>query len=561
MKTTLTGRMVLGFGLVILISLASAVYSVYSLHVIQEVSVLAATAGENDAEMNYNKYLLWDVRMATLRVLLDRDEASLEKLAEARKVYEDGMAELDPSILPELREKFDIYKDEVSDYMSSADELLLAAQAGDWEEAMRIRNESLSVEGAHADEAAREADTTVEALVEHTREQRREIIGSATVTAIVSGALVLVSSMLIALVLVVSIRKPLSILVTAAHTMSEGDYSFEIAENATKDEIGNMTRAFIEMKQKTRELISQVGGAANSVAAASRELSTGAEETGRAIQQVSDTVQEVAKGSQETTRSLSQAQENLSENAKAIQIVSHDIDEVAHYASLAASQGGDGKQSADQAVQIINRAAESVQDTAQVVRGLGQKTQQISEFISIITGIADQTNLLALNAAIEAARAGDAGRGFAVVAEEVRKLAEESNEAAGNITRLVRDIAEQMETALSAMERSNQEVSEGAETVSGASRVLAEIVTGVDALSEKVQSISAASQQINASSTEIVDAMNVVATIAEENSSASEEVSAATEQQSASMQEIASSAINMSKLSADLQELVHHFKV
>jgi methyl-accepting chemotaxis protein len=192
---------------------------------------------------------------------------------------------------------------------------------------------------------------------------------------------------------------------------------------------------------------------------------------------------------------------------------------------------------------------------------LGEKTKQIAEFISIITGIADQTNLLALNAAIEAARAGDAGRGFAVVAEEVRKLAEESNGAAGNITKLVRSIEDEMRTALAAMEKSNEEVTSGAKTVGQASSMLSEIVKGVDALTERVQGISAAAEQINASTGEVVHSMQSVAAVAEENAAASEEVSSATEEQMASMEEIGASAGALARLAQDLQAVISKFKV
>ena len=206
--------------------------------------------------------------------------------------------------------------------------------------------------------------------------------------------------------------------------------------------------------------------------------------------------------------------------------MSRDIEDVAAYATQASAQGNEGKKSADDAVTIINHAAGSVEKTTQVVQALGEKTKQIGEFISIITGIADQTNLLALNAAIEAARAGDAGRGFAVVAEEVRKLAEESNGAAGNITKLVRAIEGEMTTALGAMEKSNEEVTSGAKTVGQASSMLAEIVKGVEALNGRVQGISAAAEEINASTGEVVHAMQSVAAVAEESAAASEEVSA-----------------------------------
>ena len=357
------------------------------------------------------------------------------------------------------------------------------------------------------------------------------------------------------------IGKPLGMLANAAHMMSQGDYTIILPHNKAKDEIGVMTEAFIEMKNNTRDTISAVAESATSVASSSQELSAGADETGKAIQQVATTVQEVAKGSQETTHSVGQAQANLEQTAQAIEGVSKDIEDVAAYATQAAAQGEEGRKAADNAVIIINRAAESVQDTTKVVHSLGSKTQQIGEFIGIITGIADQTNLLALNAAIEAARAGEAGRGFAVVAEEVRKLAEESNTAAGNITTLVKSIEDEMGTALSAMERSDKEVVEGANTVSQASEMLGEIVKGVQTINEKVQNISAAAEEINAQTGEVVDLMHSVASVAEENAAASEEVSSATEEQTASMEEIGASANTLAHLAQELQGIVSKFKV
>jgi methyl-accepting chemotaxis protein len=422
-------------------------------------------------------------------------------------------------------------------------------------------------------------------------------------TSIIAGLAALLLAVFTAFALMRSISRPLKLLVEAAHKMSTGDFSLILTHNPLKDEIGTMNEAFIEMKNNTKHLIEQVAAAAAHVASSSEELAAGADETGKAIQQVAQTVQEVARGSQETThninaaqqnvmqtakaidgvsRDIEAAQQNVTQTAKAITGVSRDIEDVATYATQASSQGSQGKKSADEAVMIIDHAAGSVQQTTQVVISLGEKTKQIAEFISIITGIADQTNLLALNAAIEAARAGDAGRGFAVVAEEVRKLAEESNSAAGNITKLVRSIEEEMRAALVAIEKSNEEVSSGAKTVGQASALLTEIVKGVDALTERVQGISAAAEEINASTTEVVHsmesigaaaeqinastsevvhAMQSVAAVAEENAAASEEVSSATEEQTASMEEISASAGALAKLAQDLQAVISKFKV
>jgi methyl-accepting chemotaxis protein len=379
---------------------------------------------------------------------------------------------------------------------------------------------------------------------------------------------IIIAIFILAVIVVISafvtgrrIGTPIGILAAASGAMGKGDFTIELRSSRNKDEIGEMTNSFILMKDSTRTLIQQVSAAATNVASSSQELSAGADETSKAVQQVSITMQEVARGAQDSQRNIDSAQQNLEQTSKAIEGVSRDIEDVAAYATQAAAQGNEGKKSADTAVVIIDHAAISVQQTTQVVISLGEKTKQIGEFISIITGIADQTNLLALNAAIEAARAGDAGRGFAVVAEEVRKLAEESNTAAGNITKLVRSIEEEMHSALGAMEKSNEEVTSGAKTVGEASAMLSEIVKGVEALTERVQGISAAAEEINASTGEILHSMHTVAAAAQQSAAATQEVTSSTEEQTASMEEIGASANALARLSQELQALLSNFKV
>jgi methyl-accepting chemotaxis protein len=611
MKLTLTARLMVGFGSAIFVVLISSVINLYNLQGINHTSSEAAVTADNVADLNNLMFLVWDVRLGAVRLLLDKSDKAAGQLVAARKNAEDGLSALSDTIAPEVNKEFEIYREPTSAYLLKMEELLAASKAGDWAKAQEIRTTQLRPLADNSDKAQDEINKVLVHLKQQKSKQFMNLIELTSLVCIIAGVLTVVVAIIAMFAVLNSIRRPVRTLVTAAQTMSEGDFSFELAPSAVADELGQMTGAFIKMRTSIREqvnrlvtsmrivgegdlceraikdrsminekneinkiciafdnlvgtlaeLVTAVANAGASVAASSQELSAGADETGKAIQQVAQTMQEVARGSQESTSNVNAAQQSISQTAKAIEGVSRDIDEVAAYAMQASAQGSEGKHSADQAVLIIDHAALSVQQTTKIVYSLGEKTKQIAEFISIITGIADQTNLLALNAAIEAARAGDAGRGFAVVAEEVRKLAEESNGAAGNITKLVRSIEEEMRAALNAMEQSNEEVTSGAKTVGQASAVLSEIVKGVDSLAERVQAISAAAEEINASSTEVLHSMHSMAAVSEENAAASEEVSSATQQQTASMEEIGASANALASLAQELQALVSKFKV
>ena len=146
----------------------------------------------------------------------------------------------------------------------------------------------------------------------------------------------------------------------------------------------------------------------------------------------------------------------------------------------------------------------SVSSSAQVVAKLGERSKEIGQIVDAISGIAGQTNLLALNAAIEAARAGEQGRGFAVVAEEVRKLAEQSQEAAKQIANLISEIQTETDSAVVAMDDGTREVKIGTEVVNTAGQAFKEIVSLIAEVSSQIREISAAIQQMASGSQQIV---------------------------------------------------------
>ncbi len=209
-------------------------------------------------------------------------------------------------------------------------------------------------------------------------------------------------------------------------------------------------------------------------------------------------------------------------------------------------------------MQAINR---SVSQSAEVVSKLGESSKQIGEIVDVISGIAGQTNLLALNAAIEAARAGEQGRGFAVVADEVRKLAEQSHEAAQKIAHIVREIQTETTSVVTVMQQGTVDVARGSDVIISTGERFTAIVNLVEHLNSEIQEISAASEQLSASSEEVVKSVDSVKHLAGETAANTQTISAAAEEQSASMEEIAASSQALSSLADELQMVVRRFKI
>ena len=193
-----------------------------------------------------------------------------------------------------------------------------------------------------------------------------------------------------------------------------------------------------------------------------------------------------------------------------------------------------GVGAAEQATAAMNSVRDSSAEVSDAIRELASKSEQIGQIVQTITGIAGQTNLLALNAAIEAARAGEQGRGFAVVAEEVRKLAEESQHAAEEISGLIKAIQTETTHAVDVVEDGAKRTQDGATVVERTREAFMQIGSSVDDMTTRIEQIAAASEQISATAQSMQETIGAVAAVVEESSASTEEVSASTEQTSAS---------------------------
>lgn len=357
------------------------------------------------------------------------------------------------------------------------------------------------------------------------------------------------------------IATPLNAMVLFCKELAAGDFRDRPRKILRKDEIGQVDDALTDMRDTLRKLMKRINESSEQLAASSEELTASADQSAQAANQVAVSITDVSHGAEEQLNAVNNTSAVVQQMSASIQQVAANANEVAGQTAQAADKAKEGNESVDKAVNQMASIEQTVTASAQVVAKLGERSKEIGQIVDTISGIAGQTNLLALNAAIEAARAGEQGRGFAVVAEEVRKLAEQSQDAAKQIATLIGEIQGDTEKAVVAMDDGTREVKLGAEVVNESGKAFQEIATMVTNVSDQTREISAAIEEMAIGSQQIVGSVKKIDELSKKASGEAQTVSAATEEQSASMEEIASSSQALAHLAMDLREAVSRFQI
>lgn len=326
------------------------------------------------------------------------------------------------------------------------------------------------------------------------------------------------------------------------------------------DEMEELGNALNQMAENLKQLILSIHETAETMLASSEELSASAEENTAASEHMADMMGEIAEGN-------NHQQKSVSEVANVAQQIAMNAKELANTAGIMASMTHEtvaatkkGVVAVERAVVQMDNISQSNNEVHQAIEELNVSSQKISEIANVISSIADQTNLLALNAAIEAARAGDSGRGFAVVAEEVRKLAEQSQNATQQITGLVLENQKNIDHANQAMKSGVEDVREGIQVANSAKSSFAQVESLANSVADQIDKISKAITQVADGNQNTVKYIEEVVSVSKKTSEQATSASCTTQQQSATIQETALIANAVAKLAEELKGETDRFR-
>ncbi len=339
-------------------------------------------------------------------------------------------------------------------------------------------------------------------------------------------------SIVLGLIITRSVNAGVRELAKTAARLSDGDLTARVKLDS-KDELGEVARAFNQMASEFSSLIAKVRQSTQQVIGASKTQATIAEK----VSDISSNQKEQASNA-----AISIEQVNAS-----VQEIAAKTTEVASYAGKASATADEGQQIVNRAVMGIQQVALTVKESAEQIATLGQRSDQIGQIINVIQDIAEQTNLLALNAAIEAARAGEQGRGFAVVADEVRKLAERTSQATSEISDMISTIQEETRNVVTIMEKGSAEVNDGVNLANQAGASLQNINASIKRVVDMIELISNSTRSQSEATSELTVQIEHIADMAKDNTH--------------SIDKSTRSSHDLQKLSAHLQDVVSHFRL
>lgn len=331
--------------------------------------------------------------------------------------------------------------------------------------------------------------------------------------------------------------------------------------NLRKDEVGLMSKAISNLRDKFEEVIVEIKRQSRHLYKESNRLYENASRTVTNIEQVEKAVQEIAQGANSQASETQLATENVIRMGNMIEETGAQVGRLNENANLMKQSGEEATKTLEALGAINQKARESIEIIYEQTNTTNESAQKIREATNIITNIADETSLLSLNASIEAARAGEQGRGFAVVASQIQKLAEQSNESAQQIERIISELINDSNKAVETMDEVKLIMEEQNANVVKTEEKFQQVKIGIDSSIAGVTQIAETTKLLDEARIVVVDVVQNLTAIAQENAASTEETSASMSEVNEVVNSISRSVGELQAIATQLDNKMQEFVV
>lgn len=372
----------------------------------------------------------------------------------------------------------------------------------------------------------------------------------------------LLLSAVVAVLIAMNIRKPISYLTDKCHQMAEGDFTYELKEKYVnrKDEIGELAKAFKTIGHNLRQLLQETAALSGQVTESSAELACSIQESNSMSVEISKTVEDMAGDATEQANLAETGANMITRIGTLVELNQEHISQLNASAEEVETIKEEGFKILQDLVSKTGATDKAIENIAGVILNANVSAENIHKASQSIRGIAEQTNLLALNAAIEAARAGESGKGFSVVAEEIRKLAEESNTFAKSITGIIRDLLDKTEGAVGTMRQVSGLVESQTESVKLTESRFEKISQAVGNTKRLINLLGQSGTELSDKKVEVIEVIHSISAVTQNHAAATEEISASISEQSSAMERIADTSGALSVLAETMNKTLASFK-